>query len=119
MKYKKSTEKIKLLKQEFKQYLIYLYPNISKRTIMTYLGDAFYVYRHNSEFKIDFFDLFVNKQHIIDFEFELLKQQMSRVNIIKPKSSTKAYINGLNRLFMFFNDKYGGVNNFINQKILQ
>ena len=111
--------KIKQLKLDFKQYLIRSYPNIANTTIQTYLRDAFYVYRHNSEFNIDFFDLFKNRQTIDTFEKELFDNQKSKSNIIYPKSSTKAYMNGLYRLYNFFEDVYGGINNFINSKILQ
>lgn len=108
------TNKIALLKQEFKNYLIQKYPNVSKITIDTYLRDSFYVYRHNHEFSIDFFDLFKAKQNIENFSNEIIRQQTNIKRIKNPKASAKAYINGLNRLHDFFNEKYGGVDNFIN-----
>lgn len=108
------TNKIALLKQEFKNYLIQKYPNVSKITIDTYLRDSFYVYRHNHEFSIDFFDLFKTKQNIENFSNEIIRQQTNIKRIKNPKASAKAYINGLNRLYDFFNEKYNGVENFIN-----
>lgn len=108
------TNTIVLLKQEFKNYLIQKYPNVSKVTIDTYLRDSFYVYRHNHEFSIDFFDLFKDKQNIENFSNEIIRQQTNIKRIKNPKASAKAYINGLTRLHDFFNEKYNGVENFIN-----
>lgn len=110
------TNAIALLKQEFKNYLIQKYPNVSKVTIDTYLRDSFYVYRHNHEFSIDFFDLLKDKQNIENFSNEIISQQTNIKRIKNPKASAKAYINGLNRLYDFFNEKYDGVDNFINYK---
>lgn len=108
------TSKISLLKQEFKNYLIQKYPNVSQITIDTYISDGFYMYRHNHEFSIDFFDLFKDKQNIENFSNKIISQQTNIKRIKKPKASAKAYINGLNRLYDFFNEKYNGVENFIN-----
>lgn len=106
--------KIKRLKAEFKNFLIYKYPNVSKVTIDTYLQDSFYIYRHEHEFNIDFFNLFKDIQNIEKFSNEILNQQINIKTIKKPKASAKAYINGLHRLYYFFNEKYNGVENFIN-----
>ena len=107
-------DKIKRLKAEFKNFLIYKYPNVSKVTIDTYLRDSFYIYRHEHEFNIDFFDLFKNIQNIENFSNEIFNQQTNIRTIKKPKASAKAYMNGLYRLYCFFNEKYNGVENFVN-----
>lgn len=107
------TDKIKRLKNEFRNYLIIKFPNTSKSTIDTYILDAFYVYRHDVEFDINFFDLFKSKEVIIQFKLKLYNQQLSK-KIKKPQNSTSAYLCGLNRLYNFFQEQYGGVENFIN-----
>lgn len=107
------TDKIKRLKNEFRNYLIIKFPNTSKSTIDTYILDAFYVYRHNAKFDINFFDLFKSKEDIMQFKPKLYNQQLSR-KIKKPKNSTSAYVCGLNRLYDFFQERYGSVENFIN-----
>lgn len=106
-------DKIKRLIQEFKNYIIYKFPDIKRSTIDTYIGDAFYVYRHEQELNINFFDLFNSSRTISEFRNKLLEHQ--RNNSVKyPNVSTGAYICGLNRLYNFFEEKYGGVDNFIN-----
>lgn len=112
--YNNTSEKIKSLKHEFKNYLIVKYPNMAKSTIDTYLGDAFYVFRHQHLFKTDFFDLFKSLDCLENFQTEMLIQQKSRKNIKSPKASAGAYINSMKRLYNFFMEKYNGVNNFIN-----
>ncbi len=106
-------DKIKRLRQEFKNYIICKFPDIKRSTIDTYIGDAFYVYRHEQELNINFFDLFNSLETISEFRNKLLEHQKN--NAVKyPNASTCAYICGLNRLYSFFEEKYGGVDNFIN-----
>ncbi len=112
--YSNASEKIKSLKHEFKNYLISKYPNTAKSTIDTYLGDAFYVFRHQHLFKTDFFDLFKSLEDIKNFQDEILTQQKNGKIIKNPKGSAGAYINGIKRLYNFFIEKYNGVDNFIN-----
>lgn len=107
------TDKLYKLKQEFKIYLIKKYPNANKDTINTYIGDAFYVYRHELELGIHFFDLLKSIDRISDFKNNMLEQQTNR-HVKYPKNSSNAYISGLKRLYCFFYEKYHGVENFIN-----
>lgn len=113
------TKKIKQLRHEFKNYLIKNYKNVSEITIKTYLCDSFYVYRRQSEFSVNFFDLFKSKDDIANFEKELLIQQTARKNIKNPKGSTQAYLKGLYRLYNFFEEEYGRIDNFIKLKTIQ
>lgn len=110
------TDKLKKLKQEFKNYLIEKYPNANKDTINTYIGDAFYAYRHELELGIHFFDLFKSIETISRFKNNLLEQQVNKL-VKHPKNSSNAYICGLKRLYSFFNEKYNGVENFINLEL--
>lgn len=106
-------DKIKILKQEFKNYIISKFTNAKNSTIDTYVRDAFYVYRHEQELNINFFDLFNTRETIYEFRNKLLEHQKN--NAVKyPKLSTCAYICGLNRLYEFLGEKYNGVDNFIN-----
>ena len=107
-------EKIKDLKSQFKNYLTKNYPTLKKITIDTYARDAFYVFRHQDEFSIDFFDLFTSEGKINSFVQEIIDQQSGRQNIKKPINSAKAYKSAMLKLLNFFQDKYGNVNNFIN-----
>lgn len=108
--------KIKKLKQEFKNYLIEKYPNANKNTINTYICDAFYSYRHELELGTHFFDLFKSIETISEFKNKLLIQQTNK-HVKYPKNSSNAYICGFKRLYSFFNEKYNGVENFINLKL--
>ena len=110
------TDKLKNLKQEFKNYLIEKYPNVNKNTINTYIGDAFYAYRHELELGVHFFDLFKSIDAISRFKNNLLEQQVNKL-VKHPKNSSSAYICGLKRLYAFFNEKYNGVENFINLEL--
>lgn len=110
------TDKLKKLKQEFRNYLIEKYPNANKDTINTYIRDAFYVYRHELEFGIYFFDLFKSIDTISKFKNNLIEQQTHK-HVKYPKNSSSAYICGLRRLHSFFKEKYNGVDNFINSEL--
>lgn len=106
-------DKIKKLRLEFKNYIMAKIPDIKRSTIDTYVGDAFYVYRHEEELNINFFDLFNSLELISEFRNKLLEHQKS-IAVKNPNGSTSAYICGLTRLFIFFQEKYNGVKYFIN-----
>lgn len=80
------TDKLKKLKQEFKNYLIEKYPNVNKNTINTYIGDAFYAYRHELELGVHFFDLFKSIEAISRFKNNLREQQVNKL-VKHPKNS--------------------------------
>ena len=105
--------KIKRLRQEFKNYITTNFPNIKRITVDTYVRDAFYVYRHEQELNINFFDLFSSIDTIHKFRNQLFEQQKT-IEVQNPNSSTCAYMRGLIYLYNFFDEKYNGVENFIN-----
>lgn len=107
------TDKIKLLKQEFKNYLIKTM-NIQKETVKTYLCDAFYVFRHEQSLSVDFFELLESKENIESFREKLFEYQLSMRKVIHPENTTSEYISALYRLYNFLQEKYSGVEGFIN-----
>lgn len=107
------TDKIKLLKQEFKSYLIKT-KNIPKETVKTYLCDAFYVFRHEEPLSVDFFELLESKENIENFRKKLFEYQLCTRKVMHPENTTSAYISALYRLYDFLQEKYGGVDCFIN-----
>ncbi len=90
------------LRNKYTEYLFEKLKGKKERTIKTYVGDSFYVYKHQNEFNSNFFEILSNKQNIGNFEKELFEQQVSR-HIELPSNSTKAYMNGLYRLYDFLN----------------
>lgn len=108
------TDKISLLKQSFKNHLISTTKNITNSTVNTYVRDAFYVFRHEHNLCVDFFDLLISKENIENFRETLFKYQLYQRKVKSPENTTSAYICGLYRLYDFLQKKYGGVENFIN-----
>lgn len=119
LKFNKSRElfvdidKIKLLKQEFRSYLIKT-TNITKETVNTYLCDAFYVFRHEETLAVDFFELLESKENIESFREKLFEYHLSVRKVIHPENTTSAYICALYRLYDFLQEQYNGIENFIN-----
>lgn len=109
-----NTDKITLLKQSFKNYLISTTTNITDSTVNTYVRDAFYVFRHEHNLCVDFFDLLISKESIDNFRETLFNYQAYQRKVKFPENTTSAYIWGLHRLYNFLQEKYGGVENFIN-----
>ena len=95
-------KKLSSLKTEYKKYLSSILIGKKDSTIETYLRDSFYVYKHQDEFGINFWDLFLSRQNIDNFENKLFEQQIS-IAVRNPQMSTMAYMNGLYRLYDFLN----------------
>lgn len=108
------TDKIVLLKQNFRNYLIHTKPKITATTVDTYVRDAFYAFKHEKNLFIDFFDLLQKKESIENFRKVLFDYQLNYRKVKFPEVTTNAYINGLYRLYNFLQEKYGGIDNFIN-----
>ena len=78
------------------------------------MRDAFYVFRHEHNLCVDFFDLLISKESIDNFRETLFNYQAYQRKVKFPENTTSAYIWGLHRLYNFLQEKYGGVENFIN-----
>lgn len=101
---KNNDDNITSLRKKYTEYLLKKLKDKKESTIKTYVSDSFYVYKHQDEFNTNFLGILSNVQNINNFEKELLEQQISN-HVEKPYNSTKAYMNGLYRLYDFINNE--------------
>lgn len=103
--------KIREVKRLFKEYLTEQYPTWSESSVNTHVSDAFYIW--NNTIISGFWKVFVS-----DESMENAKESIADYLKNEKKSGTyevrtKGYFNDLQRLKVFFDNVYGGVENCI------
>ena len=104
-------DEIKILRDDLKRFVSMKYPRITDLDACNW---AFYPLNPKHQIGIDFWDIFLGEDNLGDCLSLLLEDAVKKGTVKDPTGDAKAYYRSILWLNEYFNEKYGGVENYIN-----